>query len=181
MDFERLQLSHLGATADDGMNLLDEIEQKLDELSQLICSELYEERAKITVTIDLSRDGDRGVRIGALVKAQEPAKLRRSVHAYMSKDGLVTESFEQICLPGMQRNKGERGIKDAVEKFAAELKRQNATVTMSESKDKAASLTSRSHRVERSDVTDGGRLAGEGRIKPQDRTVDLDREEEEQT
>lgn len=100
MEFEQLKLTHIGATAEDGVSLIDELEWRLEQLSALIISDLYERKATINVAITLERQGDGSVLIDAGVKWQAPQRKRRGVLAWVGKDGrLRTQNPDQLALP----------------------------------------------------------------------------------
>lgn len=100
MDFERLRLAHMGQNTDDGVGLVQEVEERLQDLASMIVDDRYTAQAKLTVEIELKREGDGAVVIASKVKEGRPRRRRRAVTAFVNESGeLMTQRGEQMPLP----------------------------------------------------------------------------------
>lgn len=109
MDFEALKLEHIGATADDGMTLKDEIEEGIENLAQLVTNELNNSKGKLTITISLHGQADKSVIVAAAMKVTQPGRKSRALMAFVDRKGsLVTQQAFQVTMPFAKPNAAER-------------------------------------------------------------------------
>lgn len=111
MKFEKMKLSHLGSTAEDGVNLIDEVEQHLSDLAYLVTNELYGDKARVDISIALARSGEESVTVDAKVKTVRPRRKRIATMAFLNGEGeLMTQRGEQLALPIKKRQPSTRAI-----------------------------------------------------------------------
>lgn len=106
MSFETLRLKHIGANADDGLTLLQDIESKMRELALLTTNDLYTPTGKIKVDITLLNAGDGCVHVTGICSMTPPRRKEKAVFAQINEEGeLVHQKAEQLALP---INRGKR-------------------------------------------------------------------------
>ena len=111
--YKALQLADIGRGSDSG-SVLEEAETELRNLSHmLVDAEVFEDAAKLTITIDLVRQGD-GILLSGKCKSAAPSRKRKGALAFVRpQDGeLVTQDAEQMKMfvdQMVRRGRKQRG------------------------------------------------------------------------
>jgi hypothetical protein len=95
--YKPLQLADVGRGSDAG-SVLEEAETELRTLAHMLMDDaVYEDAAKLTITIDLVRQAD-GILLSGKCKSAAPSRKRKGALAFVRpQDGeLVTQDAEQM-------------------------------------------------------------------------------------
>lgn len=114
MKFEQVKLEHLGAQADDGVTLTDEINHALQDCARMMSDGLHTNKAQISVTIDMLSQGSLedhnwSVMICPKVTVKAPIRERNATVAMMDLEGqLVRQKAEQLPMFPRGKKRVER-------------------------------------------------------------------------
>lgn len=118
LEFEKLKFEHLGANAEDGVSVLDEVQAKIDELAPLVMNDMFDGKASIDIKLRLERTREEGLVVYADVTEKRPSRRRVGRSCFVSEGEVLVEKAMQLPLPGVRTKK--RVERDGIEEEHAD-------------------------------------------------------------
>ena len=103
--YEEFKLEHLGPNSDDGVRAVDEITAAVVEVSKMVLDDRHRKKGSVTLTIDITAQGDAAVSIDSKVSVKKPARKHKGFVAFPSprENSLSVQKGTQLSLDGVMR------------------------------------------------------------------------------
>lgn len=99
--WEALKVAHIGRDNDDGVSLIDEIEEAMRSIAEEANDERFGDSGSVTIKITLSKAADNAVMVdGRVSSVKRPGRKQKGRIAHVLADGsLKVQAAEQQKLP----------------------------------------------------------------------------------